>query len=243
MSYPQDAALADTIIPTIPSLNQPSFESGSLKPLEDMSMAHLRVQPNSESDIPIFTGQSESRMFLQADSSDWPTGELEVEPPSSLTRTSAILTTSTRTNIREGPFAVDGDGHCDSPPELGTGHVPVPLTATVAIYRTFESYHHNHDGAAAALRKSNAQFQVGRLTRQNVARTRKDQEVLDKGLLISSPSPSPAPTFKRVMICREKTGTDWQSVFDVVKYDEEKRAAAAIKEMEARTGDMVQLSS
>lgn len=126
ISYPQDA-LADTIIPTIPCLNQPSFESGSpLKPLEDMSMAHLRVQPNS--DIPIFTGQSESGTFLQVDSSDWPVGGLEVELPSSLT--SAIMTTSTRTNISEDHFAIDGDGHFDSPPELGAGHVPVPLNVT-----------------------------------------------------------------------------------------------------------------
>jgi hypothetical protein len=31
------------------------------------------------------------------------------------------------------------------------------------------------------------------------------------------------------MICREKTGTDWQSVFDVVKYNEEKYAAIVIE--------------
>ncbi|KAG1725140.1 hypothetical protein EDD22DRAFT_853725 [Suillus occidentalis] len=238
ISYPQDA-LADTIIPTIPCLNQPSFESGSpLKPLEDMSMAHLRVQPNSKSNIPIFTGQSESGMFPQVDSSDWPVGGLEVEPPSSLT--SAIMTTSTWTNISENHFAIDGDGHFDSPPELGTGHVLVPLTAN---YRTSESYHHNHDGAAAALRKSKAQ--LGCLTGLNVTRTRKDREVqvLDKDLLLSSPSPSPAPAVKRIMICREKTGTDWQSVFDVVKYGEEKQAAAVIKEMELKPTSKISIKS
>ncbi|KAG1828740.1 hypothetical protein EV424DRAFT_1536481 [Suillus variegatus] len=49
-------------------------------------------------------------------------------------------------------------------------------------------------------------------------------------LLLVSPSPSPAPAVKRIMIRREKTGTDWQSVFDVVKYDEEKRAVVVIEE-------------
>jgi hypothetical protein len=41
------------------------------------------------------------------------------------------------------------------------------------------------------------------------------------------------------MICREKTGTDWQSVFDVVKYGEEKQAVIVMKEMGAKTGDMM----
>lgn len=34
-------------------------------------------------------------------------------------------------------------------------------------------------------------------------------------------SKNPAPAVKR--ICREKTGTDWQSVFDVIKYSEERQ--------------------
>lgn len=50
------------------------------------------------------------------------------------------------------------------------------------------------------------------------------------------------PSVKRIMIRREKTGTDWQSVFDVVKYGEEKRALMVMKEMGARTDDMMRPS-
>jgi hypothetical protein len=34
-------------------------------------------------------------------------------------------------------------------------------------------------------------------------------------------SPNPAPVETRKHICREKTGTDWQTVFDIIKYGEQ----------------------
>lgn len=48
-------------------------------------------------------------------------------------------------------------------------------------------------------------------------------------LLRVSPSSSPAPVVKRIMIHREKTGTDWQSVFNVVKYGKEKQTSMVIE--------------
>ncbi|KIK31566.1 hypothetical protein CY34DRAFT_19791 [Suillus luteus UH-Slu-Lm8-n1] len=150
----------------------------------------------------------------------------------------------TRGTRRESPFAINGDrpGHAslddsDSPPRLGTSSIRAPTSPQTALSPTSESHRDNDD--PTALRKSKAQSVCS--ASLNVTWT--NQEVVpDKDLLlVVSPtrSASPVPTVKRVMIRREKTGTDWQSVFDVVKYGEEKRAAMVMREMGAETDDMM----
>ncbi|KAG2745028.1 hypothetical protein P692DRAFT_20850097 [Suillus brevipes Sb2] len=257
MSYHHDVdhPLADIIISTPPGLaptwSQPSFKSGSLKPSEDMSMIMMaHVQPDSDMLVlSLRLSDSESTvMFLQVDpsESDWPAGEPEaqVEPPSSLS--SATSTSPPQRIGRKGAFAINGDSDCqaDLSPELGTitsttssmTHLPQTQAALPSLSRTSESYH--EDDAAAAVQKSKAQPERSAAS-LNVA-TQKDQDS-EVGQLLPvvtvSLSPGPVPAVKRVMICREKTGTDWQSVFDVIKYGEEKRAAMDSKEMGTRTGD------
>ncbi|KAG1873419.1 hypothetical protein C8R48DRAFT_769858 [Suillus tomentosus] len=55
--------------------------------------------------------------------------------------------------------------------------------------------------------------------RQTRKRSISDADSRDSGQ--ENKYPNPARVVKR--ICREKTGTDWQSVFDIVKYGEEQR--------------------
>jgi hypothetical protein len=53
-----------------------------------------------------------------------------------------------------------------------------------------------------------------------------DQENFD-----ISPNPAPVETQKR--ICREKTGTDWQTVLDIVKYGEQWSRQSQTEDMKA----------
>ncbi|KAG2119185.1 hypothetical protein DEU56DRAFT_918694 [Suillus clintonianus] len=107
-----------------------------------------------------------------------------------------------------------------SQPSFESGSLP----QTASLSRTSESYHHDYDDATSVPK---LKAQSRRSASLKVTRVQ-DAEV---NPLRVSPSPSPALAVKRVMIRREKTGTDWQSVFDVVKYGEEKRAVVVIKEM------------
>ncbi|KAG2143847.1 hypothetical protein BD769DRAFT_1382917 [Suillus cothurnatus] len=200
-----------------------------------MSIVTRMAPFQANSDIILALTEPESTaMFIQVDSSDWPAGKLEVQVKPSSSLASVIMTSPIRTSGRESPLPINGGRHAgDSPPKLGT---ICALTPQTALSPTSESYHHDDDGDddddAASLQKSKAQS--GCSASLNV--TRKDREV---NQLLVSPSPSPVPAVKRIMICREKTGTDWQSVFDVVKYGEEKQAVIVMKEMWAKTGDMM----
>lgn len=208
---------------------------------------------------------------VDSSESDWPAGEpeVQVEPPSSLS--SAITTSPPQRSGRKGAFAINGDSDCqaDLSPELHTitsttttsmTHLPQTQAALPSLSGTSEARSH-HDDAAAAVQRSKAQSRRSAAS-LNVA-TRKDQdsevvstrrEKLPQSWLLTlwpdkdlppvtvSQSLSSVPAVKRVMIRREKTGTDWQSVFDVIKYGEEKRAAMDTKEMGTRTGDSMMQS-
>ncbi|KAG1782817.1 hypothetical protein EV702DRAFT_1041566 [Suillus placidus] len=67
-----------------------------------------------------------------------------------------------------------------------------------------ESCHHGHNGATTVQK---SEVHSGHLASLNMT-SKTDREVV-----------------ACIMIHREKVGTDWQSVFDIVKYGEEKQAA------------------
>ncbi|KAG1897560.1 uncharacterized protein F5891DRAFT_982534 [Suillus fuscotomentosus] len=249
MSYHHDVdhPLADiTFISTPPGLASTwSQPSGSFKPSEDMPiimMAH--GQPDSGILVLRLSDSESTVMFLQVDSSesDWPAGEpeVQVEPPSSLT--SAITMSPSQRSGRKGAFAINGDSDCqaDLSPELHTitstttsmTHLPQTQAALPSLSGTSESRSH-HDDAAAAVQRSKAQSRCSAAS-LNVA-TQKDQDSeVDPPPVTVSQSPSSVPAVKRVMIRREKTGTDWQSVFDIIKLDMVMIILMILKELETR---------
>ncbi|KAG1869629.1 hypothetical protein F4604DRAFT_1927043 [Suillus subluteus] len=46
-------------------------------------------------------------------------------------------------------------------------------------------------------------------------------------------SPNPAPVETRKRICREKTGTDWQMVLDIIKYGEQRSRQSQMEDIKA----------
>ncbi|KAG1733770.1 hypothetical protein EDD22DRAFT_852577 [Suillus occidentalis] len=224
MSYHHDVdhPLADiTFISTPPGLASTwSQPSGSLKPSEDMSiimMAH--AQPDSGILVLRLSDSESTMMFLQVDSSesDWPAGEpeVQVEPPSSLS--SAITTSPPQRSGRKGAFAINGDSDCqaDSSPELHT------------ITSTTTSMTHLPQTQAALLSlsgtfESRSHDDAAAAVQRSKAQSRRSAASLN--------------------VTTRKDQNSEVSVFDVIKYGEEKRAAMDTKEMGTRTGDSMMQS-
>ncbi|KAG2140890.1 uncharacterized protein EDB93DRAFT_1105811 [Suillus bovinus] len=198
------------------------------------TMVHHDVQADSDLVLLVaLTGSkstSVTRRFAQVDSSESvePAGQLETQvgPSHSLESVVMMSPIQTRGTQRESPFAINGDypGHTsldDSnlPPRLGTSSIRAPTSPQTALSPTSNTL--KIKGTVCVFSES--------------------ERDLDESRSCISPtrSASPVPTVKRVMIHREKTGTDWQSVFNVVKYGEEKRAAMVMREMGAETDDMM----